>query len=175
MTGKIVDRRVLLEKAVAGTFAMGLARMAFAATSAHADEAAPTPQTTPQGTTFGATTVKTEAKRLSDQPFVKPTMDLPPPFNKLTYDQYRDIRFRAEKAIWKGDHLDFQIQPFAMGWLYDVPVDLWIVENGKATRLVADSKLFSFGPLIGPGPDAAPFGFSGFRIHGPIKRADSFD
>ena len=62
-----------------------------------------------------------------------------------------------------------------MGWLYDMPVDLWIVEDGKATRLVADSKLFSFGPLIGPGPDAAPFGFSGFRIHGPINRADYFD
>jgi glucans biosynthesis protein len=175
MTKKIVDRRVLLEKAVAGTFAMGLAKLALTVTEAHADGASPAPQPPQQGTTFAATTVKTEAKRLSDQPFVKPTMDLPPPFNKLTYSQYRDIRFRPEKAIWKGDHLDFQIQPFAMGWLYDVPVDLWLVEDGKAKRLVADNKLFSFGPLIGPGPDAAPFGFSGFRIHGPINRADAFD
>ena len=125
---------------------------------------------------FGQTTLKAEAKRLADQPFSKPTMDaLPAPFNKLSYDQYRDIRFRSEKAIWKGEHLGFQVQPFAMGWLYDVPVDLWIVENGKATRLVADSNMFSFGPLIGPGPDAAPFGFSGFRIHGPINRADAFE
>ncbi|MET1046234.1 MAG: glucan biosynthesis protein G [Hyphomicrobium sp.] len=175
MTGKIVDRRALLEKAVAGTFAFGLAKMALAVTDAYAQGTTPGQQQAPQGTAFGATTVKTEAKRLSDQPFVKPGIDLPPPFNKLTYAQYRDIRFRPEAAIWKGDHLDYQIQPFAMGWLYDVPVDLWIVENGKATRLVADSKLFSFGPLIGPGPEAAPFGFSGFRIHGPINRADAFD
>ena len=102
-------------------------------------------------------------------------MELPKPFDKLSYDQYRDIRFRPEKAIWKDDHIDFQVQPFAMGWLYDMPVDLWIVDNGEATRLVADSKLFSFGPLIGTGPDAAPYGFSGFRIHGPINRADYFD
>ena len=102
-------------------------------------------------------------------------MELPKPFDKLSYDQYRDIRFRPEKAIWKDDHLDFQVQPFAMGWLYDMPVDLWIVDDGAATRLVADSKLFSFGPLIGPGPEAAPYGFSGFRIHGPINRADYFD
>lgn len=109
MTGKFVDRRVLLEKAVAGTFALGLAKMALAATAAQADGETPGPQQSQQGTTFGATTVKTEAKRLADQPFTKPTMDLPAPFNKLSYDQYRDIRFRAEKAIWKGEHLDFQI------------------------------------------------------------------
>ena len=129
----------------------------------------------PAGIVFSPNTVKTEAKRLSDQPFSKPAMELPKPFDKLSYDQYRDIRFRPEKAIWKDDHLDFQVQPFAMGWLYDMPVDLWTVENGTATRLIADSRLFSFGPLIGPGPDAAPYGFSGFRIHGPINRADYFD
>lgn len=180
MTGNFVDRRTLLERAVAGSFALGLAKLALAVTESHAEgESAPTPaqaQPSPQGMAFGQTTLKAEAKRLADQPFSKPTMDaLPAPFNKLSYDQYRDIRFRPEKAIWKGEHLGFQVQPFAMGWLYDVPVDLWIVENGKATRLVADSNLFSFGPLIGPGPDAAPFGFSGFRIHGPINRADAFE
>jgi periplasmic glucans biosynthesis protein len=173
MVGKIVDRRKLLEKAVAGTFAFGLARLAAAVTEAHAD---PQSSQQGQGMPFGGTTVKTEAKRLSDQPFSRPTMDqLPSPFNKLSYDQYRDIRFRSDKAIWRGEGVDFQIQPFAMGWLYDMPVDLWIVENGKAVRLVADQKLYSLGPLIGPGPDAAPYGFSGFRIHSPINRADAFD
>ena len=81
----------------------------------------------------------------SDQPFSKPAMELPKPFDKLSYDQYRDIRFRPEKAIWKDDHLDFQVQPFAMGWLYDMPVDLWTVENGTATRLIADSNSFPSG------------------------------
>ncbi len=81
MTGKIVDRRVLLEKAAAGSFALGLAKLAFAASAARADGAAPAPQQGQQGTVFGATTVKTEAKRLADQPFVKPAMDLPAPFN----------------------------------------------------------------------------------------------
>jgi glucans biosynthesis protein len=62
-----------------------------------------------------------------------------------------------------------------MGWLYETPVDLWFIEDGKPVRLVADGNLFSLGPLIGPGPSEAPFGFSGFRIHGPINRADYFD
>ena len=174
MTGKLVDRRSVLGQAAAATYALAAAKWALAVSAAQRRRGSPRPAG-PAGIVFSPNTVKTEAKRLSDQPFSKPTMELPKPFDKLSYDQYRDIRFRPEKAIWKDDHLDFQVQPFAMGWLYDMPVDLWTVDDGTATRLVADSKLFSFGPLIGPGPDAAPYGFSGFRIHGPINRADYFD
>ena len=161
----------MLGQAAAGTIALAVARIALAASRANADESA----SAAPGSPFSATIVDAEAKRLADQPFSKPTLELPEPFNKLSYDQYRDIRFRPEKAVWKGQHIDFEVQPFAMGWLYDMPVDLWIVEDGLATRLVADSKLFTFGPSIGPGPEAAPYGFSGFRIHGPINRADYFD
>jgi glucans biosynthesis protein len=170
MTGKLLDRRSVLGQAAMGTFALAAAK--FALTASFAEAAGETPQ---QPTPFNASNVNAEAKRLADQPFAKPSLDLPPPFNKLSYDQYRDIRFRPEKAIWKDEHLNFAVQPFAMGWLYDMPVDLWIVDSGTASRLVANSKLFSFGPLIGPGPEAAPFGFSGFRIHGPINRSDYFD
>lgn len=171
MTDETVDRRLVLGQAAAGTLALAFARLALNASPAEAENA-PAPQ---PGTPFNASSVNAEAKRLSDQPFAKPTMELPEPFNKLSYDQYRDIRFKQDKAIWRGEHIDFEVQPFAMGWLYDMPVDLWLVDNGTASRLLADSHLFSFGPLIGQGPDSAPYGFSGFRIHGPINRSDYFD
>ncbi len=170
MTGKLLDRRSVLGQAAMGTFALAAAKWALAADVAEAAGESSSPPTP-----FSTSNVNAEAKRLADQPFGKPALDLPPPFNKLNYDQYRDIRFRSEKAIWKGEHLNFEIQPFAMGWLYDMPVDLWVVDNGAASRLVANGKLFSFGPLIGPSPDDAPYGFSGFRVHGPINRSDNFD
>src|SRR5262249_5626926 len=55
------------------------------------------------------------------------------------------------------------------------PVEVWLVDNSTAKRLVADQKLFSFGPLVGQVDAAAPYGFSGFRVHGPINRPDYFD
>ena len=124
---------------------------------------------------FSSAKVLEAAKALAAADFVKPTIDLPEPFNKLSYDQYRDIRFRTEKAIWHGDKVDFELQLFPMGWLYEMPVDVFVVEQGEARKLVADGNLFALGPLIGQGPEAAPFGFSGFRVHGPINRADYFD
>ena len=119
--------------------------------------------------------VKKLAERLSAREFVAPKVDAPEPFNNLTYDQYRDIRFRPEQATWRGEKLDYELQYLALGYLYNIPVEIWITEGGKARALKADGRLFSLGSLIGKGPEAAPYGFSGFRVHGPINRADTYD
>ena len=119
--------------------------------------------------------VKRLAERLAAREFVKPHFDLPEPFNALTFDQYRDIRFRSEQATWRGEKLDYEVQYLPAGYLYTDPVDIWIVEAGKARAMKADGRLFSLGSLIGKGPEAAPYGFSGLRIHGPLNRADTYD
>lgn len=127
------------------------------------------------GEPFAPDTVRKLAEKLASRPFVKPVIEVPEPFNKLTYDQYRDIRFRVEQSLWRQEKLDFEIQMFPMGFLYDTPVDIWSVDAGKARQLKADGRLFGLGPLIAKGPDAAPFAFSGLRVHGPINRSDYYD
>ncbi len=166
-----VDRRSVLEQSLALTAAIGLARSLLAGSDALAGTAE-----APAGEpAFSAAVVKAAAKQRAETAFEKPVVELSEPFDKLSYDQYRDIRFKIDQAVWHGEKVDFELQLFPMGWLYDTPVELWVVEDGNSRRLVADGKLFSLGPLIGKGPEAAPFGFSGFRIHGPINRADYFD
>jgi periplasmic glucans biosynthesis protein len=119
--------------------------------------------------------VRKLAEKLAKSDFVKPKVDLPEPFNALTYDQYRDIRFRPDQATWRGEKLDYELQYLPVGYLYTDPVDVWIVEGGKARSLKADAKLFSVGTLISKSQEAAPYGFSGLRVHGPINRADAYD
>lgn len=167
----MIDRRSVLGQAMAGVWAASMSPLAVFAGPARAegDPAAPQPPT------FTIQNVKAEAEKLSAAEFSKPTVQLPEPFNKLSYEQYRDIHFKPERSFWKGQKLDFELQPFAMGWLYDTPVDIFIVDEGTPIKLVADGQLYSIGPLIGSAPDAAPFGFSGFRLHSPINRADYFD
>jgi glucans biosynthesis protein len=115
------------------------------------------------------------AQDLASREYSKPRIEVPEPFNALTPAQYRDIRFRPEASIWRNDHLDYEIQLLPLGWLYDVPVQIWLVEGGKARSLKADNALFSIGPSIEKAPEQAPFGFSGFRINGTLNRADSYD
>jgi glucans biosynthesis protein len=124
---------------------------------------------------FNVSIVQNLAQQLSTSDFASPSLSLPEAFKKLGYDQFRDIRFRTDQAIWRGDKIDFELQLLPMGWLYNVPVELWLVDDGTAKRLKADSNLFSLGPLIKDAEPGAPYGFSGFRVHGPINRPDYFD
>jgi glucans biosynthesis protein len=86
MTGKLLDRRSVLGQAAAATYALAAAKWALAVSAAQAEGESPRPAG-PAGIVFSPNTVKTEAKRLSDQPFSKPAMELPKPFDKLSYDQ----------------------------------------------------------------------------------------
>jgi glucans biosynthesis protein len=128
-----------------------------------------------KSTSFGPAFVQALAEQLAARPFSRPSITLPQKFQKVGYDQYRDIRFRSEHAIWRGDRIDFELQLLPMGWLFDVPVEIWLVDAGKAERIKPEKRLFTFGPLLGDVGEEAPYAFSGFRVHGPINRSDYFD
>ena len=119
--------------------------------------------------------LKKLAEELALSDFIPPTAALEEPFDKLSAEQYRDIHFRADQAIGRGEAIDCEIQLLPMGWIYDSPVEISVIEGGKPRPLKADGKLFAFGPLIEKATEQAPFGFSGFRLFGPINRAEVFD
>jgi periplasmic glucans biosynthesis protein len=170
MTTHDIDRRSALGATATLAAILALIRTPGFSGLAQAQDAAAV-----TGSAFNHDFVINAARTLATEPFAKAKIDIPEPFNKLSYDQYRDIRFRTDQAIWHGEKLDFEVQLFPMGWLYETPVDIFVVEQGGAKKLTADGRLFALGPLIGQGPETAPFGFSGFRVHGPINRADYYD
>jgi len=165
------DRRAVLSGGMA--WASLEAVLGWAASPALAQQPVPVPAEPVEA--IAPDHVRKLAERLAQREHVRPKADLAEPFNKLSYDQYRDIRFRQDQAIWRSEKLEYEVQLFPLGWLYDMPVEIWIVEGGKARQLKADSRLFTIGSLIDKSAGAAPFGFSGFRIHAPINRADYYD
>ena len=86
-----------------------------------------------------------------------------------------DIRFRAEEAIWRADKLDHELHLLPFGWIYNAPVEISIVEGGKAKPLKASGRMFAFGAAIEKAPEEAPFAFSGFKLFGPLNRADQME
>ena len=44
---------------------------------------------------------------------------------KLTYDTYRKIRFRNERAFWLADNLPFRAEFFHPGYIYQEPVRIF--------------------------------------------------
>lgn len=113
------------------------------------------------------------ARELAEKAYRAPDNALPAPLNDLTYDQYRNIRFDPQRALWRNENLPFQLQAFHRGFLYRDRVELFVVAEGQARPIAYDPSLFVFQDL--PVPQAQDIGFAGFRLHAPINRPDYYD
>ena len=122
-----------------------------------------------------AALVRTLAEALSRRPFELPAEVAPAALGRIGYDEYRDIRFRSNKAVWHREGLGFEIQFFPSAYIYRSPVEIFLVEKGATRRFDADRSLFEFGSLKNKVPLGTQLSFSGFRIHAPINRSDHYD
>jgi len=128
-----------------------------------------------RGTAFTASYVDGLAAGMAGKPFTPPSANLPEQWAHLGYDQYRDVRFRAERAVWRAQGRNFELHLLPSGWLFKQPVDIHIVEGGRIQPIQPDNALFEFGSLAGPPPQDKTMTFSGLRVNGPINRANVFD
>lgn len=136
------DRRSTLMGLTAFAAAFGLGdRLAFA-------EIASTGRKMNAGAPFSREMVTTLARALAREAFVDRKLDLPTSWRDFSYDEYRDINFRADKAIWRGRNSPFEVQFFAPGGLFQRPVDIYLVERGKARALEFSKDFFSFGNIV---------------------------
>jgi glucans biosynthesis protein len=133
------------------------------------------PPASPAGDDAIARLVRRRARELARRPYAAPAETLAPQLAAMGYDEYRDLRFRPERAIWRGSDLGFELQFFAAAYIFRAPVDIFLVEDGRIRRLTADRALFDFGPQEAKVPPGAALGFSGFRIHAPLNKPDYYD
>lgn len=124
---------------------------------------------------FAPAAVRARARQLAAEPFVPHLSEVPGVIRDLTYDQYRDIRFRTDAAVWRGEQLPVEMQLFHLGHVYDEPVAINLVSEGMSRHVAFSPELFDYGPLVPQPVPAEDVGFSGFRLHGPLNRDDYLD
>src|SRR5690606_36068108 len=91
----------------------------------------------------------------------------------LTYDEYRDIRFRTEHALWRGDELPFEVMFFHVGRGND-PVRMnEVVERPR--HIAYDTALFDYGKNVLSPETWGDVDYAGFRVHYPLNAPDYKD
>jgi periplasmic glucans biosynthesis protein len=116
--------------------------------------------------TFAA--VERLAQDRASKPYRNRSAKLPDAVAKLTYDQYRDIRFQRTSSLWYDKAL-FEVQFFHRGFNFDRRVNISEVSGGVARPVLYNPAMFDFGPRV-PKVDFPPdLGFAGFRIHYPLN------
>ena len=118
-------------------------------------------------TAFSRARLIETAEAMARRPYQDRSGEVPDALLSLSYDQYRDIRYRPEATIWLNGDRTFSIDLMPAGFVFAQPVDVWLVENGKAARLGFDPGNYDLGPTVaGRMPDAPvpliPRGFKWF-------------
>jgi len=90
-----------------------------------------------------------------------------PRLAQLSYDDYRDIRFRPERAHWRDSGL-FQLHFFPLGRGHGRPLRLYELQDGTAHALEVPASDFSVGSVAG-GVQPLP-GAAGWRLSYPLNR-----
>lgn len=115
---------------------------------------------------FDAGSVTEAARSLSKQAFKPLSADLPEPFRNLSYDQYVAIRPKPGAAIWASENVGFALEPLHRGFIFSAPMQINLVADGAARRVIYDPALYEFGKLLPP-TNLGDLGFSGFRVLAP--------
>jgi glucans biosynthesis protein len=144
--------------------------------------AAPAPassKSTAAGTTagvrgFGASDVVELARRLALEP-PRPRGAVTPGLPELSYDQYRDIRFRIDQALWTKDKVPFRVDLLPAGFVYTAPVSIAIVESGVVSAQVSDPAMFDLGPSVPKALHGKSLSLSGFRVRTQLNSREYWD
>lgn len=131
--------------------------------------------TAPPPNRFNFADVHRRAEMLAAQPYQAPAAQLPDFLKNLDYDQYRDIRFRADKGWWRTEGLPFEIQFAPLGFLFQQPVIINIVEDGQSRAVEYVNDLFDYGKNPVPNDLPKDLGFAGFKVLYPLHTDNHYD
>jgi glucans biosynthesis protein len=126
-----------------------------------------------QDADFNFGSVEAMAQKLAASPY-KETPSIDGEMKKLSYDHYRALRPRKDTALWREGKSLFHVEFFPAGFIYDKPVSISIVDNGKVTPVMVGSGQFDFSDT-GLKTPPQKLELAGFKITFPLNRPDKFD
>jgi glucans biosynthesis protein len=119
------------------------------------------------GAAFDLETVATHARQLAQAPYDDPQR-VPEWLTGISYDQWRDIRYRADTALWRGLG-SFTVQFFHPGLFYNRTINVNVVDATGVHPVPFSPSHFDYGRNDFASRVPQDLGYAGFRIHYPIK------
>jgi glucans biosynthesis protein len=142
-----------------GRLLVGLLLLSSAAQAA-TDLATPT-----GGTNFDYAWLKGRAKALAEAPYVSHEGELPAALKKLSWDQYMQLAFDSDNALWKNETSLFRAELFHLGLFFKTPITVYELLDGKVKEIDYTPDLFKYGNSGVKGKDLPKnLGFAGFRF-----------
>ncbi|HKR35764.1 MAG TPA: glucan biosynthesis protein G [Steroidobacteraceae bacterium] len=113
--------------------------------------------------------VAERAQLQARQPYRDSSRKAPAQLQALSYDQYRDIRFRPDHALWRDDKLPFELMFFHLGKFQTNAVRIDEVTPQGTRHIPYRASDFDFGKNKLSPQSWGDLGFGGFRAHYPLN------
>ena len=124
---------------------------------------------------FGFEQVAALAEAQARAAYHDPSRLAPADLQALNYDQYRDIRFRPDRALWRPER-PFELMFFHLGGEYQIhSVRMNEVTPGGVRHIRYDRADFDYGKNRLSPRRWGDIGFAGFRAHYPLHGGDYKD
>lgn len=120
---------------------------------------------------FSRSTVLDLARNLAANPFAAPSPGVPEPFVSLSAVNYGAIQFRPEQRFFTDPPTGFAVELLHSGFIYNVPVEISVVNGGAAQQVAYSPDFYNFGP-VQPPADPAALRFAGFRVLRALDQPD---
>jgi len=149
---------------------MTLTRRSFlAGTSAIGLTLAAPAMATPPVRRFDAAILLEMARALAGRPF-EPRPTVPQEWIDLSYEQYRSIWFRHDRALWLDTDRSYNVDFFHPGLYFPRAIQIFEVADGMATPVGFDLSAFDKTDKFPDLPLNDHMGFSGFRLRTELNQ-----
>jgi glucans biosynthesis protein len=118
---------------------------------------------------FSFEDVAERAQLQARQPYRDTSRKAPAQLTALSYDQYRDIRFRPDRALWRTEELPFELMFFHLGKFQKQAVRIEEVTPQGTRHIPYRAADFDFGKNKISPQSWGDLGFAGFRAHYPLN------
>lgn len=119
--------------------------------------------------------VAKQAAARAAAPYKEPDRELPKRLAEMKYDENREIRFKPDQALWRGEGLPFHLHLFHRTSAAREAVSIREFSATHVQTLPFIRDFFDYGKLTNLGSLRSSLGYSGFRLHYPLNRPDVFD
>ncbi|AXI47717.1 glucan biosynthesis protein G [Sulfitobacter sp. SK012] len=99
---------------------------------------------------------------------------VPDAWQKLTYDQYRQIWFDGRNALWQNSEVPQRVDVFPPGLYFPQAVGINVVEGGMASPVLFDLEVFDRTDEFPELPLDETLGYSGLRLRAELEKPGIF-
>ena len=117
---------------------------------------------------FGFAQVVAKAKTLAGAPY-KPPAEVPKFLREIDRATYRQIQFKADRALWRASDSNFQVTLVSPGLYYQRPVKLNVIDAEGVHALAYDKQNFDFPSQQFAQQVPDNLGYAGFRLGYPLN------